>query len=149
VRRRRIARRRYNFHFLVNLSRIRFFFFGPSNWYAFPWCRCQCKVVVMCIILPKEPISVPTPYKPQKVQGQTRSHEQKLAKVIQKLMPVPNKQSKTQRRTVEIRQTIDLCRSEKGQEMRNDAEKFKVKVCESMGRRWQYQTGESQIFYTI
>ena len=28
---------------------------------------------------------------------------------------------------IEIRQTIDLCRSKKGQEMRNDAEKFRVK----------------------
>ena len=27
---------------------------------------------------------------------------------------------------IEIRQTIDLCRSEKGQEMRSDAEKFRV-----------------------
>jgi hypothetical protein len=28
---------------------------------------------------------------------------------------------------IEIRQTIDLCRSEKGQELRSNAEKFKVK----------------------
>ena len=29
---------------------------------------------------------------------------------------------------IEIRQTIDLCRSEKGQELRRNAEKFKVKM---------------------
>jgi hypothetical protein len=29
---------------------------------------------------------------------------------------------------IEIRQTIDLCRSEKGQELRRNAEKLKVKI---------------------
>ena len=29
---------------------------------------------------------------------------------------------------IELRQTIDLCRSEKGQELRYNAEKFKVKI---------------------
>jgi hypothetical protein len=29
---------------------------------------------------------------------------------------------------IELRQTIDLCRSEKGQELRSNAEKFKVKI---------------------
>jgi hypothetical protein len=29
---------------------------------------------------------------------------------------------------IEIRQTIDLCRSKKGQELRSNAEKFKVKI---------------------
>ena len=32
---------------------------------------------------------------------------------------------------VEIRQTIDLCRSEKGQEMRSNAEQLKVKFAET------------------
>jgi hypothetical protein len=32
---------------------------------------------------------------------------------------------------IEIRQTIDLCRSGKGQEMRSDAEKFKVKFAKA------------------
>jgi hypothetical protein len=32
---------------------------------------------------------------------------------------------------IEIRQTIDLCRSEKGQEMRNNAEKLKAKFVQS------------------
>jgi hypothetical protein len=32
---------------------------------------------------------------------------------------------------IEIRQTIDFCRSEKGQEMRRNAEKFKVKFAKA------------------
>ena len=32
---------------------------------------------------------------------------------------------------IEVRQTIDLCRSEKGQEIRNNAEKLKVKLAEA------------------
>ena len=32
---------------------------------------------------------------------------------------------------IEIRQTIDLCRSEKGQELSNNAEKFKVKFAKA------------------
>jgi len=32
---------------------------------------------------------------------------------------------------IEIRQTIDLCRSEKGQEIRSNAEKFKVKFAKA------------------
>ena len=32
---------------------------------------------------------------------------------------------------IEMRQTIDLCRSEKGQEMRKNAEEFKVKFAKA------------------
>ena len=32
---------------------------------------------------------------------------------------------------IEIKQTIDLCRSEKGQELRSNAEKLKVKINEA------------------
>ena len=32
---------------------------------------------------------------------------------------------------IEIRQTIDLCRSEKGEEMRNNAEQLKVKFAQT------------------
>ena len=32
---------------------------------------------------------------------------------------------------IELRQTIDLCRSEKGQEMRNNAEQLKVKFAQT------------------
>jgi len=32
---------------------------------------------------------------------------------------------------MEVRQTIDLCRSEKGQELRRNAEKFKVKFAKA------------------
>ena len=32
---------------------------------------------------------------------------------------------------IELRQTIDLCRSEKGQELRNNAETFNVKFAEA------------------
>ena len=35
---------------------------------------------------------------------------------------------------IEIRQTIDLCRSEKGQEMRSNAEQLKVKFAQAWGK---------------
>ena len=42
---------------------------------------------------------------------------------------------------IEVRHTIDLCRSEEGQEMTSNAEK--LKVCECMGRRWACQTRDA------
>ena len=41
---------------------------------------------------------------------------------------------------IEVRQTIDLCRSEKGQEIRSNAEKLKVKLAET----WDENGGARQ-----